>query len=223
MDDIPSGKTGTRPHSVFEKSHTIECWTIQSDTTRYIKIDGVARGGIELHIDVRPAVVSMLNVVVTDTAGDPGLDHVVTTSSCGPPGVSSRRQHGAESEGHSKSKCREHLAKGDRALDRGVRMAHQHLRFVGKETVGARRLSVNVPLVAVAQLVEGWFHLLTQRRLRRGTFTSVDALIEAIELWAEHWNDDLHPFIWHKTTEEIITKVRRGRTALTEAKSATHH
>lgn len=72
-------------------------------------------------------------------------------------------------------------------------------------------------------LVEGWFHLLTERRLRRGTFNSVAALIEGIELWAEHWNDDPHPFVWKKTAAEIITKVRRGRTALTEAKSATHH
>ena len=72
-------------------------------------------------------------------------------------------------------------------------------------------------------LVEGWFHLLTQRRLRRGTFTSVDALIEGIGLWAEHWNDDPQPFVWQKTADEIIAKVRRGRTALTEAKSATHH
>jgi len=72
-------------------------------------------------------------------------------------------------------------------------------------------------------LVEGWFHLLTQRRLRRGTFNSVDALIEGIELWAEHWNDDPKPFIWHKTAAEIVAKVHRGRTALTEAKSATHH
>jgi transposase len=72
-------------------------------------------------------------------------------------------------------------------------------------------------------LVEGWFHLLTERRLRRGAFTSVAVLIEAIELWAEHWNDDPKPFIWKKTAEEIIAKVRRGRAALTEAKSATHH
>jgi len=73
-------------------------------------------------------------------------------------------------------------------------------------------------------LVEGWFNLLTERRLRRGVFTSLDALIEGIELWAEHWNDDPHPFIWHKTAEEIITKVRRGRAALDhQAKSATHH
>ncbi len=48
-------------------------------------------------------------------------------------------------------------------------------------------------------------------------------LIEAIEIWTEHWNHDPKPFIWHKTAEEIIAKVRRGRTALTRAKSATHH
>ena len=72
-------------------------------------------------------------------------------------------------------------------------------------------------------LVEGWFKALTDRRLRRGTFASVRELIDAIELWAEHWNDDPKPFIWHKTAEEIIAKVQRGRAALTQAKSATHH
>ncbi len=49
-------------------------------------------------------------------------------------------------------------------------------------------------------------------------------LIEAIEIWAEHWNDDPKPFVWHKTAREIITKVRRGRAALaTQVKSATRH
>jgi transposase len=73
-------------------------------------------------------------------------------------------------------------------------------------------------------LVECWFSLLTERRLRRGVFTSVDALVEAIETWAEHWNDDPTPFIWKKTADEIIAKVRRGRATLTtQAKSATHH
>ena len=72
-------------------------------------------------------------------------------------------------------------------------------------------------------LVERWFNELTERRLRRGVFTSVGALVEAIELWAEHWNDDPKPFVWHKPAEEIITKVRRGRAALTRVKSATHH
>ena len=58
-------------------------------------------------------------------------------------------------------------------------------------------------------LVERWFDELTERRLRRGVFTSVAHLIEAIELWAEHWNDDPKPFVWHKPAEEIIEKVRR--------------
>ena len=73
-------------------------------------------------------------------------------------------------------------------------------------------------------LVEGWFKLLTERRLRRGTFNSVDQLVDAIELWVDHWNDDPKPFIWRKPAEEILAKVRRGRAALaTQIKSATDH
>jgi hypothetical protein len=72
--------------------------------------------------------------------------------------------------------------------------------------------------------VNSRFNLLTERRLRRGTFSSVDALIEGIETWTEHWNDDPKPFIWTKTVNEIITKVKRGRATLTTVtKSATHH
>lgn len=73
-------------------------------------------------------------------------------------------------------------------------------------------------------LVECWFSLLTARRLKRGVFTSVDALTEAIGLWAEHWNDNPKALIWKKTADEIIAKVQRGRAALTtQTKSATHH
>jgi len=70
-------------------------------------------------------------------------------------------------------------------------------------------------------LVEGWFNLLTERRLRRATFTSVDQLVDAIDLWVEHWNDDPKPFIWYKPAEKVLTKVRRGRATLTsQTKSA---
>ncbi len=73
-------------------------------------------------------------------------------------------------------------------------------------------------------LVEGWFHLLTERRLRRGTFTSVAELETEIGTWVEHWNDDPTPFVWRKSAEEIIAKVQRGRATLaTQPKSATHH
>ena len=72
-------------------------------------------------------------------------------------------------------------------------------------------------------LVESWFSILTERRLRRGAFNSVDHLVVEIETWAEHWNDDPKPFVWKKPAEEIIAKVKRGRAALASVKSATHH
>ena len=72
-------------------------------------------------------------------------------------------------------------------------------------------------------LVERWFKELTDRRLRRGAFSSVKSLVAAIELWAEHWNDDPKPFIWHKSADEIIEKVRRGRSALHQIKTAPDH
>jgi transposase len=72
-------------------------------------------------------------------------------------------------------------------------------------------------------LVEGWFKQLTERRLRRGVFTSVGDLTEAIGLWAEHWNDNPQPFVWHTPAAEIINKVKRGRATLHQVKSATHH
>ena len=72
-------------------------------------------------------------------------------------------------------------------------------------------------------LVERWFKKLTDRRLRRGTFTSVPALIEAITTWTEHGNTDPTPFIWHAAADEILTKVRRGRATLSQVKSKTQH
>jgi transposase/transcriptional regulator with XRE-family HTH domain len=72
-------------------------------------------------------------------------------------------------------------------------------------------------------LVERWFKQLTDRRLRRGVFTSVPALIEAITTWVEHGNANPTPFIWHAKAEDIITKVRRGRATLTQVKSKTVH
>jgi transposase len=72
-------------------------------------------------------------------------------------------------------------------------------------------------------LIERWFKELTDRRLRRGAFSNVKALIEAIELWAEHWNEDPKPLIWHQPANEIIEKVRRGRSSLSRVNSATDH
>jgi transposase len=72
-------------------------------------------------------------------------------------------------------------------------------------------------------LIERWFALLTDRRLRRGVFGSVGELTKALRLWANHWNKDPKPFIWTKAADEIIEKVSRGRAALHQVKSATRH
>jgi hypothetical protein len=49
-------------------------------------------------------------------------------------------------------------------------------------------------------------------------------LVDAIELWTQHWNDNPKPFIWHNPAEEIIAKVKRGRAALNQVvESATDH
>ena len=72
-------------------------------------------------------------------------------------------------------------------------------------------------------LVERWFKELTDKRLRRGIFTSVAELTEAITTWAAHWNTDPKPFIWKATTQDVIAKVQRGRTTLHQIKTQTHH
>ena len=72
-------------------------------------------------------------------------------------------------------------------------------------------------------LIERWFKELTDKRLRRGVFTSVADLTDAITGWADHWNDDPNPFIWKATAEQIIEKVSRGRASLHRVISAADH
>ena len=62
--------------------------------------------------------------------------------------------------------------------------------------------------------MERWFREITTNRIRRGSFGSVAALIEAIEEYVRRNNEHPKPFNWTKTAGEIIAKVRRGRVAL---------
>jgi transposase len=63
-------------------------------------------------------------------------------------------------------------------------------------------------------LVERWFREITDKAIRRGSFTSVNELIEAINEFIEIHNGDPKPFIWTATADEIIEKVQRGRVTL---------
>nr|WP_238391780.1 MULTISPECIES: transposase [unclassified Mycolicibacterium] len=68
-------------------------------------------------------------------------------------------------------------------------------------------------------LIERWFKEPTDKRLRRGVFTSVADLTDAITTWAEHLEHHPKPFIWKATAEDIIAKVRRGRATLNHINS----
>jgi transposase len=63
-------------------------------------------------------------------------------------------------------------------------------------------------------MVEIFFGQLSAKAIRRGIFTSVPALIDAIETYLAAHNDNPQPFRWTATTEQILQKVRRGRVTL---------
>jgi transposase len=63
-------------------------------------------------------------------------------------------------------------------------------------------------------LVERWFRDLTDKRLRRGVFRSVAQLVQAIEEYVEHHNDNAKGFVWTAKAEQILDKVRRARAVL---------
>ena len=68
-------------------------------------------------------------------------------------------------------------------------------------------------------LVERWFRELTDKALRRGVLHSVPDLIASIEKYMDVHNESPKPFVWTATTESILTKVRRGRVALSQTVS----
>ena len=73
-------------------------------------------------------------------------------------------------------------------------------------------------------LIESWFSVLTRKALTNTSFTSTGHLEAAINEWATRWNDDPQPFVWTKTIDDIITKVKRGRATLDRVtESATDH
>jgi len=53
-------------------------------------------------------------------------------------------------------------------------------------------------------LVERWFAELTARKLRRGAHRSVRALNADIRDWLAHWNEDPRPYVWTKSSDEIL-------------------
>jgi hypothetical protein len=63
-------------------------------------------------------------------------------------------------------------------------------------------------------LIERWFGELTGKRIRRGTFISVDDLVAAIEEYLAAWNTNPKPFVWTATVESIVDKLARCKQTL---------
>lgn len=55
--------------------------------------------------------------------------------------------------------------------------------------------------------VERWFALLTDKLIRRGVHTSIQALENDIRDWIANWNTDPKPFTWVKTADEILNSL----------------
>jgi len=60
-------------------------------------------------------------------------------------------------------------------------------------------------------MVERFFRDLTQNRLRRGVFRSVEELILAIDDYIGRHNENPKPFIWTARASDILEKVKRAR------------
>jgi transposase len=63
-------------------------------------------------------------------------------------------------------------------------------------------------------MVERWFREITTKRIRRGSFRSVDALVQAIQAFIAAHNEDPRPFVWTADLKDILPKIMRAHEAL---------
>jgi len=63
-------------------------------------------------------------------------------------------------------------------------------------------------------LVERWFREITDKRIRRGSFQNVPALITAIQGYLNHHNQNPKVFVWSAPVERILAKVAKCKEVL---------
>lgn len=69
--------------------------------------------------------------------------------------------------------------------------------------------------------IEIWNGIITRQLIRRGTFSSVKVVNNAIEHFTADWNADCKPFRWTATADEIIEKVRAVASRVAQLLGAT--
>jgi hypothetical protein len=72
-------------------------------------------------------------------------------------------------------------------------------------------------------MVKRCFSEISERRLRRGVFTSVHELVAAIDEYMAHHNTDPKPSIWTKSAHDILQKVIRTNGCISSKQNATLH
>ncbi|WP_276289607.1 IS630 family transposase [Cupriavidus basilensis] len=72
-------------------------------------------------------------------------------------------------------------------------------------------------------MVERFFRDITTERLRRGVFTSVPELVDAINEYIAHHNTNPEPFIWTKSARDILQKVIRANRRLSSKQNGKLH
>jgi transposase len=63
-------------------------------------------------------------------------------------------------------------------------------------------------------LVERWFREITDKRIRRGTFQSVQSLIDTIKDYIDNHNQNPQVFVWTASVEKIMSKITKCKEAL---------
>jgi transposase len=55
--------------------------------------------------------------------------------------------------------------------------------------------------------IEGWFGIITRQAIERGSFKPLAELINRIDDFVKHWNQDAEPFEWTAATDGMLEKV----------------
>ncbi len=63
-------------------------------------------------------------------------------------------------------------------------------------------------------LIECWFAQLTQKRIRRGSFHNLPALLKAISDYIDATNQNPRIFVWTASLDQIMAKIAKCKEAL---------
>lgn len=96
-------------------------------------------------------------------------------------------------------------------------------RFCRQQTPSGSAITDQPPLRIVMRQCERLLRDITDKRLRRGVFTSVPELRDAVGEYISLHNTYPRPFIWIKTACDILQNIIRANRRLSSKQNATLH